>query len=192
MLCRRRNQSLTFRLIIMWGWLSRLYSQHVSFLLFCSHFSPDLFFCIQFHLPLPFSSCLSSHCTHLPLQSYCLLLYVSPHLQTTFPESHSSTWLCDGVCIALQNCCFASQGVWWLSVCQTKRESHRCSWHRQQATLSYWSCSYSKIISSRALKDKTLTNESLFCCNIMHSVHSFLTRNSKGKLSFMCRNLVLH
>lgn len=150
------------------------------------------FFLTQFHLPLPFSSFLCTHCTFWSPHLYCLLLFVSPHLQTTIPESHCSTWLCDGVCVALQNCCFASQGVWWLSVCQTKRESHRCSWQRQKATLSYWSCSHSKIISSRALQDKTLTNESLFCCNIMHSVHSFLKHTSRGKLSFLCRNPVLH
>lgn len=118
-----------------------------------------------------------------------LLLYFFPHLQSTVSGSLPYTWPCDGVCIGWQSCFFVSQGVWWLSVCQTKMESHRCSWHRQQTTLSYWSCSHSKIMSfNGALQEGTLTNESLFCCNIMCSVQSFPPQNNKEKLSFKCRN----
>lgn len=126
----RRNHSLTFRLIIMGRWLSRQDSRLVSSLLFFSHSATG------FLIP--------------PLQNYIsfLLFYLCPYLQSTVSESLPSTWLCDGVCIGWQSCCFVSRVVWWLSVCQMKRESHRCRLHRHWATPSYWSFSPSKMISS--------------------------------------------
>lgn len=64
-------------------------------------------------------------------------------LQSTVTGSPSSTWPSGGVCIELRSYCFASQEDWWLLVSATKRVSHRCSWHRRQATLRCWNCSHS-------------------------------------------------
>lgn len=84
-----------------------------------------------------------------PTSAVLLLLcsLISTLLQSTASGSVPCTWPCDGVCIDWQSCCSVSQVVWWLSVCQTKRGSHRCSWHGHQAAPSSWSFSHSKIIS---------------------------------------------
>lgn len=175
-LCKRRNQLLPFRLIFMKRWLPRVDSWHVSFLLFISHFTIYILILL---LPLPVSCCLRSHCILLSLQLYFfMLLYFSPHLQSTVSGSLPSTWLCDGVCIGWQSCCFVSRGVWWLSVCQTKRESHRCSWLRQQAAPSSWSCSHSKIIWSNREEHRQMNH----CFVVTLCFQCRVFPHGKGKL----------